>query len=335
MYNIEKRGVTMKFLVSEKLSAHKYKTPEGYLVCTDAILARTGKQKYLRSEVFGDDCENANDEIEINRKPEEVFSPATLASFENKPITVEHPEEDVNAENHKAYSVGYVRDIRRGTYDGEDVMLGTLVVTDEATIEEIESGKHTELSCGYDCDIEDTEHPEQKNIRGNHVALCEQGRAGIAHIVDSVKDMSKLIKGIIFTSDKKITTEPFRGFGGKGYNILGKNVYMLSWDNGSSHASMEKDFMKNAEYFATSMNNMEVDEFDLNRLKKYAEYSNLLKSAAKKYFMETDSLNDSEKSLTPKFTKKLQKYEVRTGDTIYLVKAESVIDAVRKAKKLK
>ena len=28
----------MKFLSSEKLSPHKYKTPEGYLICTDAIL---------------------------------------------------------------------------------------------------------------------------------------------------------------------------------------------------------------------------------------------------------------------------------------------------------
>ena len=67
-------------------------------------------------------------------------------------------------------------------------MLGTLVITDAKTVEEIENGKHTDLSCGYDCDIEDTENPQQRRIRGNHVALCEQGRAGIARIVDSVND---------------------------------------------------------------------------------------------------------------------------------------------------
>ena len=67
-------------------------------------------------------------------------------------------------------------------------MLGTLVITDAKTIEEIENGEHTDLSCGYDCDIEDTENPQQRRIRGNHVALCEQGRAGIARIVDSVDD---------------------------------------------------------------------------------------------------------------------------------------------------
>lgn len=174
----------MKFLISEKLSQHKYKTPEGYLVCIDAILARTGKQSYRRSEVFAD----GDDEIiEIDRLPEEVFSAQTLASFENKPITVEHPDEDVNSENYKEYAVGFVRDVHRGVVDGQEVILGTLVITDAQTIEEIENGEHTDLSCGYDCDIVDEANPQQRNIRGNHVALCAEGRAGNARIVDSKK----------------------------------------------------------------------------------------------------------------------------------------------------
>ena len=175
----------MKVLVSEKLSPHKMKTPEGYLICTDAVLARTGKQTYKKSEIFADADDS---EIEIDRKPEEVFSEKTLASFENKPITVEHPNEDVNSTNYKTYAVGFVRDVHKGTVDGQDVILGNLVITDAQTIEEIENGEHTDLSCGYDCDIVDEENPQQRNIRGNHVALCEQGRAGNARIIDSVDD---------------------------------------------------------------------------------------------------------------------------------------------------
>lgn len=175
----------MKILINERLSEHKYKTPEGYLICTDAILARTGKQEYRRAEVFGDSCDDADKVIEIDRIEEEVFSPATLASFENKPITVEHPDVDVNSDNYKDYSVGFVRDVKRGKVDGQDVILGTLVITDRQTIEEIENGEHTDLSCGYDCDIIDEDNPQQRNIRGNHVALCAQGRAGIARIVDT------------------------------------------------------------------------------------------------------------------------------------------------------
>ena len=175
----------MKILVAEKLSEHRYKTPEGYLICVDSILARTGKQTYKRSEIFGDDDERL---VEVDRKAEEVFSPETMASFENKPICVEHPDVDVNSGNISEFAVGFVRDIHKGEYEGEPVMLGTLVITDAKTVEEIEEGKHTDLSCGYDCDIDDSENPQQRNIRGNHVALCEQGRAGIARIMDSVKD---------------------------------------------------------------------------------------------------------------------------------------------------
>lgn len=178
----------MRVLVSEKLSPHRFKTPEGYLICTDAILARTGKQTYHRREVFGDMSDKGEEEIEINRDEKEVFNPVTLASFENKPLTIEHPNEDVNPENHHDYAVGFTRDIKRGRVDGNDVMLGTIVVTDAEAIKDIESGELVELSCGYDCDVVDEANPQQRNIRGNHVALCERGRAGIARIIDSVKD---------------------------------------------------------------------------------------------------------------------------------------------------
>ena len=180
----------MKILVSEKLSDHKYKTPEGYLICTDAILARTGKQTYTKDEVFGD---GDNTEIDIDRPYDQVMNEKTIASFENKPVTFDHPEEDVNVGNYKSYAVGYVRDVHQGKVDGKDVILGNLVITDQDAINAIESGEHTDLSCGYDCDIKDdgNGHYSQNNIRGNHVALCREGRAGMARIVDSkIKDDS-------------------------------------------------------------------------------------------------------------------------------------------------
>lgn len=185
----------MKVLVSEKLSEHKYKTPEGYLICTDAILARTGKQSYTKDELFqdGDDTE-----VNVDRPYDEVMNAKTIASFENKPITFDHPDEDVNVGNYKDYAIGYVRDVHQGKTDkGEDVILGNLVITDQDAINAIEQGDHTDLSCGYDCDIKDDGNGNysQTNIRGNHLALCEQGRAGIAHIVDSkMEDDNRLVR---------------------------------------------------------------------------------------------------------------------------------------------
>lgn len=197
----------MRVLISEKLSEHKYKTPEGYLICTDAILARTGKQQYRRSELFVD----GNDEIvDVDRPYEQVFDKKTLASFENKPVTIEHPSENVNVDNFKDYAVGYVRDVKQGKYNDEDVIIGNLVITDRAAIEKIENGEMTDLSCGYDCDIIDSNGSYvQNNIRGNHVALCEEGRAGIARIVDSNADFHKyVIEYEYIKTSSRIDEEP-------------------------------------------------------------------------------------------------------------------------------
>lgn len=174
----------MRILIKNKLSEHKYKTPEGYLVCVDSPIARTGPQEYRVCDID----ENSDDEspIEINRNSEDVFSPETIASFENKPLTNEHPTENVTPTNFRNYSVGFARDIHKGTFEGQDVILGTLIFTDKEAISDIESGRKTELSCGYDCDIvERNGKYYQTNIRGNHIALCEAGRAGIAKILDS------------------------------------------------------------------------------------------------------------------------------------------------------
>lgn len=178
----------MRFLVAEKLGPHKFKTPEGYLICTDAILSRTGKQEYKRCELFGDACEDPDKIVNVERTDDEVFSDKAMASFENKAVCIEHPDHDVNAENHNELAVGFVRDIHKGEDNGKPVMMGTLVITDKDAVEAVESGEYKELSCGYDCDIDDDGEPCQRNIRGNHVALCKQGRAGIARIVDSVDD---------------------------------------------------------------------------------------------------------------------------------------------------
>lgn len=178
----------MRFLVAEKLGPHKFKTPEGYLICTDAILSRTGKQEYKRCELFGDTCEDPDKIVNVERTDDEVFSDKAMASFENKAVCIEHPDHDVNAENHNELAVGFVRDIHKGEDNGKPVMMGTLVITDKDAVEAVESGEYKELSCGYDCDIDDDSEPCQRNIRGNHVALCKQGRAGIARIVDSVDD---------------------------------------------------------------------------------------------------------------------------------------------------
>lgn len=181
----------MKCLIKEQLSKHRYKDNHGYLICTDCIMARTGKQTYTRDECFGDgDCSS----IDVDRTEDEVFNGKTLASFENVPITIEHPDQNVDPDNYNTLSVGHMRDIHRGTYQGKPVMMGTAVITDSSAIEMVESGDLVNLSCGYDCDICDTDNPKQTNIRGNHIALCQIPRAGITKIQDSLKRKKYSVK---------------------------------------------------------------------------------------------------------------------------------------------
>lgn len=119
------------------------------------------------------------------RRAEEVFSPDSLASIEDLPVTKLHPPGLVTAETFSKFAIGHVS--KAGRQDGELVM-GDLVVSEASAIAAIERGELQEISCGYECDFDATPgvfngeryDGEQKSIRYNHVALGPKGwgRAG-------------------------------------------------------------------------------------------------------------------------------------------------------------
>lgn len=118
--------------------------------------------------------------IQVYRSPEEVFSKASMASFECKIVTDNHPPNELTPDNAQRYSKGVVTNVRKGkSQDEEDLLLADLVIYDERLIRDIESGK-TEVSCGYSyvkVENEDGSY-SQVSIRGNHVAIVDAGRAG-------------------------------------------------------------------------------------------------------------------------------------------------------------
>lgn len=192
----------MKILIKEQISKNRVTTDEGYLVCLGAILARTGEQIYLESEVL----ENGdfNKEVKVYREPEEVFSENTIASFENKPVTIEHPNEFVNSENHQDLAVGFVRNVRKEVINSLEVLVGDLVITNSEAIKVIEQGKEF-LSCGYDCQIvEQDGRLYQREIRGNHVAICDNPRAGITKIRDThfINSMNASLEAVLKCLEK-------------------------------------------------------------------------------------------------------------------------------------
>lgn len=174
------------------ISPNQIETGEGFLICKNVPIARTGTQDYLGSELglSGGDSSRI---IAVIRSPDEVFSEAAMASFEGKPVTNDHPPGLIGPDDVKNYEMGHAQNIRRGTGEWKDFMIADLHIHDRDLIDAIQNGKR-EISCGYECDyVKNTDGTySQKNIRGNHVAVVDRGRAGKrAAILDSDKNKAE------------------------------------------------------------------------------------------------------------------------------------------------
>ena len=127
---------------------------------------------------------------ELGLKPKaiyQIYRPAAeiekaVDTFNGLPLSLDHWEMDA-ANMPKDKIVGSL-----GTDAAFDApyLTNSLTVTDADAIKRINSGEFRDLSAGYLCDVEmidgmfDGKHYDgrMKNIRGNHVALVREGRAG-------------------------------------------------------------------------------------------------------------------------------------------------------------
>lgn len=165
-----------RFDIGEVSSVQR--TPQGFLRC-DGTITKTGVFTYRNSDG------SLRREL---RLPEEVFHKDALESFGLAPLTNNHPGEGLTAKNTGKFQVGTVANPRRD----EHRVSATIQITDAEAIEDAENGKR-QLSCGYDADLEMrpgvTDGIDgvsdglafdgiQRNIRGNHVAMVDIGRAG-------------------------------------------------------------------------------------------------------------------------------------------------------------
>lgn len=144
-----------------------------------ASLARDGIQEYRR----------ADGSLVREFRPEaEVFAQAALDSLRSAPVTIGHPQGDVTEETLDALQVGLAsdRDPGRAVRDGHNWVETPLAISRKAAIRAAERGELTEISLGYDCEIDPTpgvapngQHYDcvQRKIEINHVALLPAGQA--------------------------------------------------------------------------------------------------------------------------------------------------------------
>lgn len=184
----------MRAFYGSRFSPNMTETPEGFLICHNVPIARTGWYEYLDSELG---VGNSGEILRVYRSPEEVFSPAAIASFEGKIVTDEHPPVGLTSDNATWYAKGAVQNVRQGKGEEEDLLIADLVIYDQTLISEIQDGKR-EVSCGYECTYEPMNDGtyQQKDIRGNHVAVVKSGRAGDRVAIKDSKEERSMKKKI-------------------------------------------------------------------------------------------------------------------------------------------
>ncbi len=174
------------------ISPNQMETVEGFLICRNVPIARTGEMEYLESELkLEGDCSKV---VKVYRSPEEVFSKEALSSFEGKPVTEEHPPDLLTPDTYSIYAKGHAQNVRRGEGKWKEHVVADLHIQDESLIKAIQEGKR-EISCGYECSYTDNGDGSysQHHIRGNHIAVVMRGRAGKqVAILDSKKKVETI-----------------------------------------------------------------------------------------------------------------------------------------------
>lgn len=160
------------------------RTKDGFMAVR-AKAARAGVYDYAAFEVGGIERGfKATDTVKVYRPESEVFAPDSVASFLAKPVTNDHPAQPVTADNWKQHARG----VNMGALRDGEYLAFDLVMMDAALIADVDAGKR-ELSNGYSCVLDWTAGttPDgqaydavQRNIRGNHIAVVDKGRAGSA-----------------------------------------------------------------------------------------------------------------------------------------------------------
>jgi hypothetical protein len=173
------------------------KTPEGYLK-GKACVTSIGVFPYLMAD---------GTVVRELRLPDDVFAEDSLESYKLKPVTNDHPDEKVTAENVKQYQVG---NLGENPMNRDNVFLTIdMIIQDATAIADIMAGKRA-LSVGYDAEIENSPGVFggmaydciQRKIRANHVAVVDRARQG-----DQARIRLDSADAVLINSNDKIEEE--------------------------------------------------------------------------------------------------------------------------------
>lgn len=227
-----------EFEYKVRLSPNIEYTKEGYLICRNAIVGNVGELLYSERELK---WSNSNKAVRVMRKADDIFDEGSLASLEGKPVTILHPEFDVDSKNYREIGHGTV--LTKGRRDGGNILVDVIFQSEElvdmvAPEVEDEFGNivrklnenFRDLSLGYKAKLVQIalDLYKQTDIIYNHLAVVASGRQVNATIVDGEnkniqkeenKKMSIFEK--MFKKGKKVVRDE------QGIHILDEEVEVL------------------------------------------------------------------------------------------------------------
>jgi hypothetical protein len=188
-------------------------TPEGYLKVS-AKVAKIGLQEYAPIEFVNsnapEDIKTKSGTIKLLRPENEVSDKEALATIESVPVTDGHPSEFVDASNVTQVQKGFSKP---GVKYENGFVFADLIIQDSALIKRVQSGKD-QVSLGYRSKIKwgagvDDNYGAfdgtQTQIRVNHIAIVDSGRAGPeVRLDDETKGANEMAKE---KADKTENTE--------------------------------------------------------------------------------------------------------------------------------
>ena len=168
----------MQYFFTTQLGETRFLQADGSVLFKDVPIARTGEQVYHKDDVDVGLETDAQGFVKILRTEEEVFSPATMASFEGVAITLGHPEDDngdilfINPSNYARLAHGHAQNVRRGEGELSDFIIADVMVKRQEALNAINMGRK-EVSAGYTAKYRQTSpgNGEQYDITGNHLAV--------------------------------------------------------------------------------------------------------------------------------------------------------------------
>lgn len=167
-----------QFYYASSLSENIDMTPEGFLICKDVAITRSGDFLYGADEVVVEP--DSSGVVKMWRSTQEVTSAETIASFEGKPLTLLHPDDEVTPDNYSDVTVGTVQNVRAGIGKDMDKLIADLIIMEKDAIAAVMSRDMREISVGFSAEQIQISPGMgvQRTIRGNHVAIVPRGRAG-------------------------------------------------------------------------------------------------------------------------------------------------------------